>query len=278
MTAAAMLDPAIGAIVGFAAPIGAKAAKVRFEVDGATVLTLMALGPAEALSETAWSRLGPPPSANCAFASRIPGGVGPGRLRVLGDDGQALLDHNFTDARAYARYEEGRSMAESLTLTISRLRAGVFSGRLEDPAAGPAPIVELRIRGEIVGPSTLTSVENGAYDFSANLPEAAIGDGVSTVEFVTQSGAVLASYPFCAGEPLAGDLAAEVASLRAELDQLKAAFRETLAGGVVSKDERPMMIAEVLTHVDGLLDLRDRAHRAEVIDSDEEDDVWEGVD
>ena len=40
-------------------------------------------------------------------------------------------------------------MAESLTLTISRLRAGVFSGRLEDPAAGPAPNVELRIRGEM---------------------------------------------------------------------------------------------------------------------------------
>ena len=48
------------------------------------------------------------------------------------------------------------------------------------------------------------------------------------------------------------------ASLRAELDQLKRAFRQTMAGGVIGRDERPMIVAEALAQVDHLLEMRDR--------------------
>lgn len=63
-----------------------------------------------------------------------------------------------------------------------------------------------------------------------------------------------------------------MASLRAELDQLKKAFRGTLAGGVIAKDERPMILAELLTHVDNLLEARDRVRKMDVIEPDEDED------
>ena len=66
------------------------------------------------------------------------------------------------------------------------------------------------------------------------------------------------SIALAAGAALAGDIAAEVESLRAEMDQLKRAFRQALAGGVISRDERPMIVAEALVQVDHLLEMRDR--------------------
>ena len=82
-----------------------------------------------------------------------------------------------------------------------------------------------------------------------------------------------ARLPIASGAALASDLAAEVASLRAELDQLKRAFRAEIAGGVIRRDERPMIVAEALTQVDHLLEMRDRADRRQ--DALKGDEIWD---
>ena len=131
----------------------------------------------------------------------------------------------------------------------------------------------MRLRGETLATASLKAAGDGAYTFTASLPAKAIGDGVAVIEFCIGD-ETLASYPISAGEALAADLGAEVASLRAELDQLKKAFRETLAGGVIARDERPMILAELLTHVDNLLEARDRVRRIDAPDAEDDDDDW----
>ena len=93
---------------------------------------------------------------------------------------------------------------------------------------------------------------------TATVPGGLLADGVMVVEFRLADGSALARYPLAAGAALAGDIAAEVESLRAEMDQLKRAFRQAMAGGVISRDERPMIVAEALVQVDHLLEMRDR--------------------
>ena len=163
-------------------------------------------------------------------------------------------------------------MADSAQIRITRFQAGVFTGRLTVEGGGATPDVALYLKGQSIAAATLTGGD-GDYALTAALPVSALGDGVSVVEFRIGD-ETLASYPISAGEALATDLTAEVASLRAELDQLKKAFRETLAGGVIAKDERPMILAELLTHVDNLLEVRDRVRRVDAIEADDEDDDW----
>lgn len=275
--AAAALDPDAGRIAGYVAAADGRPGRARFLLDGDVVHEIIAVSPISALSPATLSLIGPPPSAFCAFSSRLPADLKSRadqgadlRVEVAGD---AILTARFPNRAALARYVEGCVMSDSAEIRITRFRSGVFTGRLTVAGGGASPEVALVLRGETLTVATLEPSGDAEYALTAALPPQAIGDGVAIIEFRIGD-ETLATYPISAGEALAADLSAEVASLRAELDQLKKAFRDTLAGGVIAKDERPMILAELLTHVDNLLEARDRVRRIDAPDSDDEDDDW----
>lgn len=276
---AAKLDAARGEIIGFAMADAARPARVKVFLNGVMAVESVAVASILSLGEVGAGAFAAPTSPICAFALRLPmtcaemlatGGV----LTVTvsessADAGAVLLETPYEGFKALACFVEGYEMADSLTLEISRLRAGEFTGRLHVHHDGAAPDIRLCIRGRDIGGATLTATGAGRYDVTAMLPSAALDDGVSMVEFALPNGEVLTRYPLSAGAALAGDLAAEVASLRAEMDQLKSAFRGAMAGGVITRDERPMIIAEALTQVDNILEMRDRSDRFERVEFDD---------
>lgn len=278
--AAAALDPDAGRIAGFVAASDGKPGRARFILGGEVAHEVIAVSPISALSADVLAETGLPPSAFCAFSARLPADLlsradNGAELRVEASGavgGAAILTSHFPTRAALARYVEGCVMSDSAQIRITRFQAGVFTGRLTIAGGGATPEVTLYLRGEAIAAATLEG-RDGDYALTAALPVSAIGDGVSVVEFRIGD-ETLARYPISAGEALATDLTAEVASLRAELDQLKKAFRETLAGGVIAKDERPMILAELLTHVDNLLEVRDRVRRVDAIEGEDEEDDW----
>ncbi|MEM7268146.1 MAG: hypothetical protein AAF401_02715 [Pseudomonadota bacterium] len=278
MQAAAMLDPDAGCIVGFVGAEGNRPGGVILQLNDGVTREVPSLGPPELLGRNVIATLGPPPTAVSTFSCRLPRAAmtvdSPLQLTVTATpSGDELLKHDFQSRAEVARYTEGCAMAESIELKITRLDGGVFTGRMTLAGGGSAPLVGLRLKGEPIGEAALERDGDG-YRLTASLPPSAVGDGVSIVEFVVDDD-VVARYPISAGEALAGDIMSEVASLRAELDQLKRAFRQTLAGGVIARDERPMIIAEVLTHVDSLLEVRDRSRVAEEIELADDEEDWD---
>lgn len=275
--AAAALDPDAGRIAGFVAAANGRPGRARFLLGGEVVHEVIAVSPISALSQNTLAELGPPPSAFCAFSARLPADLlaraDEGAELTVEAAGAALLSTQIPNRATLARYVEGCVMSDSAELRITRFRAGVFTCRLTLAGGGAPPDVTLHLKGETLTNAKAEPAGEGAYTLTAALPAHAIGDGVSVIEFRVGD-ETLARYPVSAGEALASDLTAEVASLRAELDQLKKAFRETLAGGVIAKDERPMILAEMLTHVDNLLEARDRVRKVDAIDGDTEEDDW----
>lgn len=275
-----MLAPETGRIVGWAAPTGgrggARPALVEISLDGAPLRALLAAAPIEALGPAGIAALGAPPTADCAFSARLPRAAA-GAALIVSIAGRAVFTHQFADDRALARYREGSDMADLFSLEGLRLQNGAFRAIVVGPALGAPPKITLRLRGEDIAAATLTPKGEGRWALTGALPASAYSDGVVVIEFVAvadgRDGATLAAYPLAAGAALAGDLVAEVASLRAELDHLKRAFRAAMAGGVVARDERPMIVAEALAEVDALLELRDRAERAAARDEAAAD--WE---
>lgn len=271
MEGGAMLDAAGGRIVGFAHDRrGAVAVELR--LDGRLARTCIAAGPVAALGRGLFRRLGPPPTAICGFEMRLPRDAAGEVLDVVAG-GETLLSVRWRSEREAHRYREGSEMADSVTIEKLRLQSGAFRARLTDHAHGAAaPEVALHVRGEEAGRATLSPQGDGVYMLSAPLPDGLLSDGVMVAEFRLADGSVLARYPLAAGAALAGDVAAEVASLRAELDQLKRAFRQTMAAGVIPRDERPAIIAEALVQVDHLLEMRDRVDQRQQAMAAE--DLW----
>ncbi len=113
----------------------------------------------------------------------------------------------------------------NLTLSKIRFFAGIWEGRLEGATAEPK--VEVRHLDTVVPGVDLRATEPaGAWHLSVPIPKEAIADGVqSFVIYDAEAGVKLGDFTLIAGEPLADDLRAEVALLRAELDMLKRAFR-----------------------------------------------------
>ncbi len=273
--AAAMLDPDGGRIVGYAAASGRRPARVDLLVDGLRVRSCIAAAPATVLGAAGFARLGPPPDAGCAFELRLPPGDAGARIAVE-SDGRSILSVDNAPAAALRPYREGAVMTDGVTVENIWLDSGVVRARLIDHAGRSAPGVTLRLRGETIGEAALTPEGEGRYQLSAPLDPAVLSDGVAVLELALGDGSVAGRLPIAAGAALAGDLAAEVASLRAELDQLKRTFRAEIAGGVIRRDERPMIVAEALTQVDHLLEMRDRADRRH--QALRGDDIWEEED
>ncbi|MBK1634974.1 hypothetical protein CKO19_04430 [Rhodovulum adriaticum] len=126
----------------------------------------------------------------------------------------------------------------ALTLTHTRLRAGVWECVVDIPTGSEPPRIEIThldkpLDGVVLVPEAETP---GRYTLAAPIPSELLSDGVQT--FLVRdadSGATLDSFAIVTGMPLDQDLRAEIDLLRAELDMLKKAFRrhcvETMATG-----------------------------------------------
>jgi hypothetical protein len=114
----------------------------------------------------------------------------------------------------------------TLSLSRSRLVRGIWQGLIKGtPADSPPPSVDVRHMGHPVEDVRL-SREAGGWRIEVTVPAAAISDGVQVLTMTdADTGARLGYITLVAGEPVAEDLRAEVALLRAELDLLKRAFR-----------------------------------------------------
>lgn len=113
-----------------------------------------------------------------------------------------------------------------ITLTQSRIRAGVWEGVLS--GAGDAPRVEAVHLEQVLPDVTITPVPGRPGDHAVRvpIPVTALSEGVQT--FVLRdavSGLRLSHFTIVTGVPLEQDIRAEVDLLRAELDMLKRAFR-----------------------------------------------------
>lgn len=112
-----------------------------------------------------------------------------------------------------------------MTLTKTRLVAGVWEGVLAGSTATPALVVT-HLNNPLAGIRVEPLREAGYWSVRVPIPAEAISDGVQTFVICDRtSGARLAHFALIAGEPLSDDLRSEIDLLRAELDMLKSAFR-----------------------------------------------------
>ncbi|WP_413718059.1 hypothetical protein [Silicimonas sp. MF1-12-2] len=112
------------------------------------------------------------------------------------------------------------------TLTRMRLVNGVWEGLLSGREPHP-PKLRIRHRDDLVGePETSPAQDRDGWTVRFHLPLDRLSDGVQT--FVIEdarTGEALAHETVIAGDEVSGDLRAELALLKAELDLLKRAFR-----------------------------------------------------
>ncbi len=115
-----------------------------------------------------------------------------------------------------------------LTLTKTRLFAGVWEGVLTSQAARSAP-PSLTVSHQNTAISGVEVAATGAdreWIVRIAIPADLIADGVQTfVVTDTDAGETLSSFAILAGDALAEDIRSEMDLLRAELDMLKRAFR-----------------------------------------------------
>jgi len=116
------------------------------------------------------------------------------------------------------------------TLTRIGIRAGEYEGVLTSrQKRASAPKLEIRLLDKSAGEvSILPDLKvKGRWSVRAAISATSIFEGVQTylIRDVT-SGETLDSFAISAGQPLEGDLRADIALLRAELEMLKHAFRQ----------------------------------------------------
>ena len=118
---------------------------------------------------------------------------------------------------------------QALTISNARLRDGVWQGLLvAGQDMGAPPQVEVIHLGMALSGLRLTADPEMAnlWTLAVPIPAELISDGVQTfLVREVDSGVTLARFTIAAGAPLEGDVLAELALLREELDLLKRAFR-----------------------------------------------------
>ncbi|WP_424967065.1 hypothetical protein [Dinoroseobacter sp. S375] len=113
-------------------------------------------------------------------------------------------------------------------LDMTAFAEGIWQGRLSAPTPAAAPELAVFRDGTRVAEPEITALpgQPGLWEVRWTLPVAALRDGTSVFLITdTATDTVLARLPILAGGDLADDLRGEVALLRAELDQLRAAFQ-----------------------------------------------------
>ena len=110
-----------------------------------------------------------------------------------------------------------------LTVTGTALVDGVWYGQ----AAGSpeAPELTARHRDRSLGEPEVRAEGAGQWALKLPLPAEVMSEGVEVVSILDGEGRVLETITILAGRALEGDLRAEVAALRAELDLVKRALR-----------------------------------------------------
>lgn len=113
------------------------------------------------------------------------------------------------------------------------LKGGLWTGRLiADAAPGPVGLFHL---GEQIASADLTA-EDGGWHVRVVVPGDVLSDGRHSLMLIADAdqagqGVHLGRLDLIAGDVLDGDLAAEIAQLRAELELLKREFRRFASGG-----------------------------------------------
>lgn len=118
-------------------------------------------------------------------------------------------------------------MAQEITLTKTRIRAGIWEGILsgvDETAAVPKLEVTLEARS-LTGVSAIPVPGRvGEFAVRVPIPADALSEGVQTF-LIHSEGKQLAHFTIITGVAMEDDLRAEFDLLRAELDLLKRAFR-----------------------------------------------------
>ena len=113
-----------------------------------------------------------------------------------------------------------------LTLTKTRIRAGVWEGVLTGATSDPKlGVTHLEVPLNDVSVTAIPD-RAGEWHVRVPIPSALLSEGVQTFLIHDQAtGAKLNHFTVIAGVTMEDDLRAEVDLLRAELDMLKRAFR-----------------------------------------------------
>lgn len=114
-----------------------------------------------------------------------------------------------------------------LKLIKASLKSGVWEGHLTGVAKDQTPQINVTYQmAAVQGVKVVQDDDKSGWCVEVPVPPSAVSDGVQTfVISDADTGEVLNSFSFLAGEALGEDMRAEMDLLRAELDLLKRAFR-----------------------------------------------------
>lgn len=114
----------------------------------------------------------------------------------------------------------------AMTLTKTRIRAGVWEGVLTDSAETP-DIEVLHLEKPVAGVTVSPAADRpGEWAVQVPIPSELLSEGVQTFLIRDRaSGTTLQHFTVITGVAMEDDMRAEVDLLRAELDMLKRAFR-----------------------------------------------------
>lgn len=268
---AAGLDPAGGRICGYVSQGSARPGWIEVLLEGEPVGRLVAVLPKASLAPVPELAAAVPPGARC-FALALPRRAVrhralPATLGLqLTDGGEIFFSHRFDDAATLEIYTEGARMESRFSVEIVGLAGGTLEGTLLRHADGADwPALAVQLGGREVTSATLGESEGHRRPFSAPLPATLLSDGVQVLEIVAgKERAVLARYPLAAGDAASATLAAEVAMLRAELDELRRAAFAAASEPALPAADRPLIVAELAGHVEALLGAQDARVDAEI--------------
>lgn len=118
-----------------------------------------------------------------------------------------------------------------LSLIQSSFSKAIWTGRLQRGAAGPAPKLQASFNGTTPVAIEMSAAPGVAHAWNVSLrvPEDGLSEGTHLILIETEdTQEVLYRIPIIAGVAATEDMRAEIAALRAELDQLKSAFRTAM--------------------------------------------------
>ncbi len=114
----------------------------------------------------------------------------------------------------------------TVTLTKTRLVAGVWEGVFSDVKGTPPDIVVTHLGDAIDGVVVKKAAQSDDWVVHVPVPAELLSDGLQTfVISDVETETVLNSFTILSGEGLSEDIRAEMTLLREELDMLKSAFR-----------------------------------------------------